>query len=45
MADIITPLQSARNNSAAFPNSVVLVQNSYGVSQLTAPTKLKTLLT
>lgn len=34
MADIITPLQSARNNSAAFPGSGVLIQNSYGVSDL-----------
>jgi hypothetical protein len=30
-ADNITPLISARNNSAGFPGSVVLVQNSYGV--------------
>lgn len=33
MADNITPLISARNNSAGFENSVVLIQNSYGVSQ------------
>lgn len=32
MADNITPLLSARNNSAGFEGSVVLVQNSYGVS-------------
>lgn len=32
MADNITPLVSARNNSAGFAGSVVLVQNSYGVS-------------
>lgn len=31
-ADNITPLVSARNNSAGFEDSVVLVQNSYGVS-------------
>ncbi|KAM0326999.1 hypothetical protein ACHAQA_006120 [Verticillium albo-atrum] len=34
MADNTTPLISARNNSAGFPGSVVLVQNSYGVSCL-----------
>lgn len=34
MADNITPLISARNNSAGFEDSVVLVQNSYGVSRL-----------
>lgn len=33
MADNITPLVSARNNSAGFQDSVVLIQNSYGVSQ------------
>ena len=33
MADNVTPLVSARNNSAGFPGSVILVQeNSYGVS-------------
>lgn len=32
MADNVTPLQSAYNNSAHFPSSVVLRQNSYGVS-------------
>lgn len=32
MADNITPLVSARNNSAGFEGSVVLIQNSYGVS-------------
>lgn len=31
VADNITPLVSARNNSAGFEDSVVLVQNSYGV--------------
>ncbi|POR32097.1 Uncharacterized protein TPAR_07693 [Tolypocladium paradoxum] len=29
--DNVTPLQAARNNSAYFPSSVVLVQNSYGL--------------
>lgn len=37
MADNITPLVSARNNSAGFEGSVVLVQNSYGVSVLLLP--------
>ncbi|KPM37763.1 hypothetical protein AK830_g8793 [Neonectria ditissima] len=32
MADNVTPLQSAFNNSARFPSSVVLQQNSYGAS-------------
>lgn len=32
MADNVTPLISARNNSLGFKDSVVLVQNSYGVS-------------
>jgi pimeloyl-ACP methyl ester carboxylesterase len=32
VADNITPLISARNNSAGFEGSVVLVQKSYGVS-------------
>lgn len=32
VADNITPLVSARNNSDGFEDSVVLVQNSYGVS-------------
>lgn len=32
IADNISPLVSARNNSEGFPGSVVLVQNSYGVS-------------
>lgn len=31
IADNVTPLISARNNSAGFPSSVVLVQHSYGV--------------
>lgn len=34
MADNITPLASARNNSAGFEDSVVLIQNSYGVSHI-----------
>ena len=33
-ADNVTPLVSARNNSAAFPGSTVLVQNSYGHTSL-----------
>lgn len=33
MADNITPLVSARNNSAGFEDSVVMIQNSYGVSE------------
>ncbi|KAI0195439.1 hypothetical protein F4808DRAFT_440559 [Astrocystis sublimbata] len=37
MADNITPLVSATNNSQGFPGSVVLVQNSYGHTSLTAP--------
>ncbi|KAK8129356.1 hypothetical protein PG999_001736 [Apiospora kogelbergensis] len=37
MADNITPLRSAYNNSAAFPGSVVLVQNSYGHASVAAP--------
>jgi hypothetical protein len=32
MADNITPLVSARNNSQGFKDSVILIQNSYGVS-------------
>ncbi|ROT42188.1 hypothetical protein SODALDRAFT_9550 [Sodiomyces alkalinus F11] len=36
-ADNITPLISARNNSAGFPRSTVLVQNSYGHTSLSAP--------
>ncbi|OLN88180.1 putative hydrolase Mb2248c-like protein 1 [Colletotrichum chlorophyti] len=38
-ADNITPLVSARNNSAGFPGSTVLVQNSYGHTSLAAPSK------
>lgn len=38
MADNVTPLQSAFNNSARFPSSVVLKQNSYGVR---CPTSLQ----
>ncbi|KAF3764181.1 alpha/beta-hydrolase [Cryphonectria parasitica EP155] len=37
MADNITPLISARNNSAGFEDSVVLIQNSYGHTSLAAP--------
>ncbi|KAH6693468.1 TAP-like protein-domain-containing protein [Plectosphaerella plurivora] len=36
-ADNITPLVSARNNSAGFPGSVVLVQKGYGHTSLAAP--------
>ena len=36
IADNVTPLVSARNNSAGFPGSVVLVQNSYGHTSLAA---------
>lgn len=37
IADNVTPLSSARNNSKAFPGSVVLVQKSYGHASLAAP--------
>ncbi|KAM0346455.1 hypothetical protein ACHAPU_005520 [Fusarium lateritium] len=37
MADNVTPLHSAFNNSAKFPSSVVLKQNSYGHCSLAAP--------
>ncbi|KAF4470926.1 alpha beta hydrolase fold family [Fusarium albosuccineum] len=37
MADNVTPLESAFNNSAKFPSSVVLKQNSYGHCSLSAP--------
>ncbi|KAI0137448.1 TAP-like protein-domain-containing protein [Xylariales sp. AK1849] len=37
IADNVTPLRSARNNSKAFPGSVVLVQKSYGHCSLAAP--------
>ncbi|KAK5626704.1 hypothetical protein RRF57_002419 [Xylaria bambusicola] len=36
IADNVTPLVSARSNSAGFPGSVVLVQNAYGHSTLAA---------
>ncbi|KAI0886433.1 alpha/beta-hydrolase [Annulohypoxylon maeteangense] len=36
MADNVSPLVSARNNSRGFPGSVVLVQNSYGHTSLSA---------
>ncbi|KAI5918439.1 alpha/beta-hydrolase [Camillea tinctor] len=35
-ADNITPLVSARNNSQGFPRSVILIQNSYGHTSLSA---------
>ncbi|KND95170.1 Carboxylesterase A [Tolypocladium ophioglossoides CBS 100239] len=37
MADNVTPLGSAYNNSAHFPSSAVLVQKSYGHCSLAAP--------
>ncbi|KAK9426331.1 putative TAP-like protein-domain-containing protein [Seiridium unicorne] len=37
IADNVTPLLSARNNSRAFPGSAVLVQRSYGHASLAAP--------
>ncbi|KAI6772689.1 hypothetical protein HG530_003647 [Fusarium avenaceum] len=37
MADNVTPLQSSFNNSAKFPSSVVLKQNSYGHCSAAAP--------
>ncbi|KAI1100037.1 alpha/beta-hydrolase [Jackrogersella minutella] len=36
IADNVAPLISARNNSQGFPGSVVLVQNSYGHTSLSA---------
>ncbi|KAI0839370.1 alpha/beta-hydrolase [Hypoxylon sp. FL0890] len=36
IADNVTPLISARNNSRGFPGSVILVQNSYGHTTLSA---------
>ncbi|KAI1343268.1 hypothetical protein F5Y15DRAFT_369532 [Xylariaceae sp. FL0016] len=36
MADNVSPLVSATNNSQGFPGSVVLVQNSYGHTTLSA---------
>lgn len=36
IADNVTPLVSARNNSVAFHGSIVLVQNSYGHTSLAA---------
>ncbi|KAI1212118.1 alpha/beta-hydrolase [Annulohypoxylon truncatum] len=36
VADNVSPLVSARNNSRGFPGSVVLVQNSYGHTSLSA---------
>lgn len=37
IADNVTPLISARNNSAGFPSSVLLVQHSYGHTSLASP--------
>lgn len=37
IADNVTPLISARNNSKGFNNSVVLIQNSLGHTSLAAP--------
>ncbi|KAI0487732.1 hypothetical protein F4859DRAFT_466015 [Xylaria cf. heliscus] len=37
IADNVAPLVSATNNSQGFPGSVVLVQNSYGHTSLSAP--------
>lgn len=37
IADNITPLISARNNSQSFPGSIVLIQNSYGVGHDVLP--------
>ncbi|EHA51872.1 hypothetical protein MGG_05855 [Pyricularia oryzae 70-15] len=37
MADNITPLVSARNNSQGFEGSVILVQKSYGHTSLSSP--------
>ncbi|KAI0418993.1 hypothetical protein F5X98DRAFT_88189 [Xylaria grammica] len=36
IADNVAPLVSARNNSQGFPGSVILVQNSYGHTSLSA---------
>lgn len=44
LADNVTPLLSARNNSARFPGSVVLVQNSYGHCTLAAPSTCSALV-
>jgi hypothetical protein len=37
IGDNVTPLSSARRNSAAFPGSVVLVQRSWGHASIAAP--------
>ncbi|KAM0241227.1 hypothetical protein ACHAPO_002032 [Fusarium lateritium] len=37
IADNVTPLQNAFNNSAKFPSSIVLTQNAYGHCSLAAP--------
>lgn len=37
IADNVTPLASAYNNSARFPSSAVLVQKSYGVRSFPLP--------
>ncbi|KAK0730168.1 TAP-like protein-domain-containing protein [Lasiosphaeris hirsuta] len=39
LADNVTPLVSARNNSAGFEGSVLLMQNSYGHTSLTAASR------
>ncbi|RDW82867.1 hypothetical protein BP6252_03979 [Coleophoma cylindrospora] len=44
IADNVTPLLSARNNSARFPGSVVLVQKSYGHCTLAAPSTCSALV-
>lgn len=44
IADNVTPLVSARNNSARFPASVVLVQKSYGHCTLAAPSTCSALV-
>jgi hypothetical protein len=40
-ADNVTPLRSARNNAKGFKNSVVLIQDSYGVSSFSGYWSLK----
>ncbi|KAF7875269.1 hypothetical protein EAF04_002441 [Stromatinia cepivora] len=37
LADNVTPLRSALSNAQGFPGSIVLTQNSYGHTSLTAP--------
>ncbi|TVY41362.1 Tripeptidyl aminopeptidase [Lachnellula subtilissima] len=38
-ADNVTPLRSAQINAKGFPGSVILVQNGYGHTSLSAPSK------